>query len=293
MKAPYAGRTLDAGPSLAGPLLEAGVTVLPRLQGLPKALSGLAWGSALPLVLLVAWECAVRAGWVAAHQLPPPSTLAQTAVDLSRDGLLWQHMGVSSLRVGAGFLLGASLAVAAGSLVSLVRPAERLLEPSVQGLRAVPSLAWVPLLLLWLGIDESPKVVLIAIGAFFPVYLATQSGLTNVDRKLVEVGRQLGLKRAELLWRILVPAALPALFTGLRASLSLSWMFLVAAELIASTQGLGYLLSDGRETGRVDLVFVAILVLAILGKLSDSALRSLERRLLDWRDLSNLQGDSR
>lgn len=247
------------------------------------------WGLALPLAALALWEIAVRSGWVAAHQLPPPSTLAESALSLARDGTLWKHAATSSLRVLAGFLIGASLGIFAGSLVALVRPAERLLEPSFQGLRAVPSLAWVPLLLLWFGIDETPKLVLIAIGTFFPVYLATQSGLANVDRKLVEVGRQLGLDRPALLRRILVPAALPSIFTGLRASLSLGWMFLVAAELIASTQGLGYLLSDGRETGRVDLVFIAIIALALLGKLSDSLLRLVEHRILAWRDIADLQ----
>lgn len=247
------------------------------------------WGLALPAAVVVLWEVAVRSGWVSAHQLPPPSALAETAWGLARDGSLWKHTTTSTLRVLAGFLFGATLGIFAGSLVALVRPAERLLEPSFQGLRAVPSLAWVPLLLLWFGIDETPKLVLIAIGTFFPVYLATQSGLANVDRKLVEVGCQLGLDRPALLWRILVPAALPSIFTGLRSALSLGWMFLVAAELIASTQGLGYLLSDGRETGRVDLVFISIIALALLGKLSDSLLRALEHKLLRWRDIADLQ----
>ena len=140
------------------------------------------------------------------------------------------------------------------------------------------------LLLLWLGIDETPKVVLIALGAFFPVYLALLAGIRNVDRKLVEVGRLHRLSGVELTRRILLPAALPSLFTGLRGALSLSWMFLVAAELIAATQGLGYLLSDGRETSRPDLVIAAILLLAVLGKLSDGLLKRLETRALHWRD---------
>ncbi|MBL8517858.1 MAG: ABC transporter permease [Betaproteobacteria bacterium] len=246
-------------------------------------------GLALPVLLLVLWETVVKLGGVAAHQLPPPSALVSTAWELAASGSLFRHTWVSTLRVLAGFLIGATLALLVGSLVALVRPVERLVDPTFQGLRAVPSLAWVPLLLLWFGIDETPKLVLIAIGTFFPVYLATFSGLGNVDRKLVEVGRQAGLSRNALLWRILLPAALPGIFTGLRAALSLGWMFLVAAELIASTQGLGYLLSDGRETGRVDFVFIAILSLALLGKLSDSILRALEHRVLAWRDVANLQ----
>ena len=125
-----------------------------------------------------------------------------------------------------------------------------MLDPTLQGLRAIPSLAWVPLLLLWLGIDEAPKITLIALGAFFPVYLNLVAGVRNVDRKLVELGESIGLTPAAMVRRIFLPAALPSLFTGLRAGLGLSWMFLVAAELIAATSGLGYLLTDGRETGR-------------------------------------------
>ncbi len=127
-------------------------------------------------------------------------------------------------------------------------------------------------------------MVLIAIGAFFPVYLNVLSGVQGVDRKLVEVGRIHGLGPLALARRIFLPAALPSVFTGLRQGLSLAWMFLVAAELIAASKGLGFLLTDGRETGRADVVIVAILTLALLGKLSDSVLALIERLSLAWRD---------
>ncbi|HXS29697.1 MAG TPA: ABC transporter permease [Steroidobacteraceae bacterium] len=187
-------------------------------------------------------------------------------------------------RVAAGFVLGALAALALGALVGLSRWGERLLDPSFQALRAIPSLAWVPLLLLWLGIGETPKLALIAIGAFFPVYLGVASGFRGVDRKLVEVGRLFGFSRLALVRRVLLPAALPSVLTGLRNGLGLAWMFMVAAELIAASSGLGYLLTDGRETGRADIVFVAIGLLAVLGKASDSAMGLLETRLLAWRD---------
>jgi sulfonate transport system permease protein len=241
-------------------------------------------GLVLPLALLVLLEVLVRVGWIPAHQLPAPSHIGQTLWWLAAGGELWGHIGVSLARVAAGFVIGAALAVLIGAWVGLSRRAESYLEPSFQALRAIPSLAWVPLLLLWLGIDETPKVVLIALGAFFPVYLALLAGIRNVDRKLVEVGRLHRLSGVALTRRILLPAALPSLFTGLRGALSLSWMFLVAAELIAATRGLGYLLSDGRETSRPDLVIAAILLLALLGKLSDSLLKAIETRALHWRD---------
>lgn len=247
-------------------------------------------GSWLPLVSLAVWELISRLGVVAPHLLPPPSTLAQTAYSLALDGSLFSHTIASSGRVAAGFAIGASLGLVIGAMVALNRAVEALLDPSFQGLRAVPSLAWVPLLLLWLGIDLAPKLTLIAIGTFFPMYLATVSSLKNVDRKLVEVGIQLGLPPGTLLQKIYLPASLPGLITGLRSSLGLGWMFLVAAELIAATSGLGYLLTDGRETGRADLVLVAIIALALLGKLSDSLLVTIEHRVLQWRDVADLQG---
>jgi sulfonate transport system permease protein len=196
------------------------------------------------------------------------------------------------LRVYAGFALGSALGLAIGAATGLSRRMEALFDPALQALRAIPSLAWVPILLLWMGIDETPKITLIAIGAFFPVQLSVTSGLRGVDRKLVELGKVNRLTQRALFARILLPASLPQLLTGLRTGLSLAWMFMVAAELIAATRGLGYLLSDGRETSRPDLVFGAILLLALLGKLSDGTMKVVETRMLSWRDVQDA-GDTR
>lgn len=252
----------------------------PRRSAIPRWLLGVM----LPAALLLLGEVAVRAGWIAAHLLPAPSDIATTLLHLARQGELAGHITASSLRVLAGFVLGAALAVLLGALVGLSPLAAALLTPSFQALRAIPSLAWVPLLLLWLGIDEASKLALIAIGAFFPVYMGVSSGFRDVDRKLVEVARLRGLGGAGLARRVLLPAALPSVLTGLRNGLSLAWMFMVAAELIAASRGLGYLLSDGRETSRADLVLAAIVLLALLGKLSDSVMAAIERRALRWRD---------
>ncbi len=269
--------------------MNAGLNALPaadaseRPQGRRLAAQFKGW--VMPLALVVIWEAAVQLGWVSAHLLPPPSELVVTLSDLAASGELLRHIGISSLRVLVGFAIGALLALVVGAAVGLSRELEAYLDPSFQALRAIPSLAWVPLLLLWLGIDEAPKITLIANGAFFPVYLNLVAGIQNVDRKLVEVGGIFGVKGWRLIVRIFLPAALPNLLTGLRTGLSLAWMFLVAAELIAATRGLGYLLTDGREMARADLVIVAIIVLALLGKLSDSVLQLAERRLLVWRDV--------
>jgi len=225
----------------------------------------------------------VRMGWVQSYQMPAPSEIAATLSDLA-DGALWKHIGASLIRVLSGFAIGASLALMFAAWVGLSREAEAYLEPTFAGLRSIPSLAWVPLLLLWLGIGETSKIVLIAIGAFFPVYLNGVAAIRGIDRKLVEVGRMYRFSQRQMIVHLFLPAALPGLFTGLRSGLSLAWMFLVAAELIAATKGLGYLLSDGRETSRPDIVLAAIIVLALLGKLSDGVLAMLEKRFLAWRD---------
>jgi len=259
---------------------EAKATPLPahlRLPGLNL------WGLVVPALALGGLEAAVAFGLVPARLMPPPSAILETFRELYDQGLV-THLAVSTARVLAGYALGVALAVPIGTLVGLNRRAESLLDPTFQALRAIPGLAWVPLLLLWLGIDEGPKVTLIAIGSFFPVYLGLIAGIRNVDRKLVEVGEMYGLGPVALVRRIFLPAALPSLFTGLRQGLSLAWMCLVAAELIAATQGIGYLLTDGREVSRPDIVIAAILMLALLGKLSDTLLKRLERRALHWRD---------
>lgn len=237
----------------------------------------------LPVTTLLAIEFSVRGGLIPANLLPAPTQILDTLRDLGAQGLLG-HIAASTLRVAAGFAGGAVLAVLLGATVGLSRHAEAILDPTFQALRAIPSLAWVPLLLLWLGIDEAPKIVLIAIGAFFPVYMGVASGIRGVDRKLIEVARLYRLSNFALTKRVLLPAALPAILTGLRNGLSLAWMFMVAAELIAASKGLGYLLSDGRETSRADIVLAAIALLAILGKISDTLMAAIERRSLAWRD---------
>ncbi|WMR32399.1 ABC transporter permease, partial [Metapseudomonas otitidis] len=158
-------------------------------------------GLAIPLAAILLLEVAVRAGWVPAYQMPAPSDILLTLQELAA-GPLWGHIGVSLGRVAAGFAVGASLALAAAAWVGLSREAEAYLEPTLAALRAIPSLAWVPLLLLWLGIDERSKVVLIAIGAFFPIYLNGVAAIRNIDRKLVEVGRMYGFGRLRLARRI-------------------------------------------------------------------------------------------
>lgn len=246
---------------------------------MPKWLRG--W--TLPVVVLAILEILVRSGRVPDYLMPAPSQVFETIWDLA-EGPLWQHIGISTFRVFSGFAIGGALALLIGTWVGLSKRAEAYIDPSFQALRAVPGLAWVPLLLIWLGIDESSKITLIAIGAFFPMYLNLVAGMRNVDRKLVEVGALYQFSHCQLVRFVFFPAALPYVFTGLRQGLSMAWLCVVAAELLAATKGIGYLLTDGRETSRPDLVLVAIILLAIMGKITDSLLRLLEDKSLRWRD---------
>lgn len=237
-------------------------------------------GLVVPLLLLLVWQLVTAAGLFSASQLPPPGDVLAALGGLLRRGELWTHLRVSLIRVALGYLAGAAAALALGSVIGLSAVARALLAPTVAAVRTVPSLAWVPLLLLWFGIDETPKVLLVAIGAFFPVYTTTASALSHVDPQLVEVGRAYGRRGASLLAAVMLPAAAPALLNGLRLGLANAWLFLVAAELIASSKGLGFLLIDSQNTGRTDVMLLAIVLLAALGKLSDAALGVVERRMV-------------
>lgn len=241
-------------------------------------------GLVLPAMVIAAWQLAAQRGWVKPYLLPAPSTVLLTLAELARDGTLWGHLQISALRWAAGFAVGATLGLLFGSLVGLSRLAEQFLDTSVQMLRTIPFLALTPLLVLWLGLDEAPKLTLIALASFFPLYINTFAGIRNVDRKLIEVGRMYRLGSVQLLARVILPAALPAVLTGVRYALAVAWLALVVAELTGATRGLGYMLVEGREFVRVDIVLGSILIFACAGKLVDLLVRLLEAWLLRWRD---------
>lgn len=236
-------------------------------------------GALLPLAILLGWWIVTAAHLVPAYRLPAPGDVLAAAVDLARRGLLYTDIAISVQRVLIGFVLGSVIGLLLGSVIGLSRLGRVLLSPTITALRAIPSLAWLPLLLLYLGIFEPPKVVLITIGATFPVLTSLAGALRHVDPHLVELGRAFGLKRVRLLTTVQLPAVLPALVSGLRLALAQSWLFLVAAELLNSSIGLGFLLEDSGQNGRVDRVFLAILLLALLGTVSDALVGVLERRL--------------
>jgi sulfonate transport system permease protein len=241
-------------------------------------------GLIVPIVLAAGWELVVAVGWSNGRLLPPPSRIWQTLVELWQTGDLLSHIIVTTVRVAVGFALGVAAGTLLGALCGYSIVARRLLDPTLQGLRAIPSIAWVPLFILWLGIFEASKVALIAVGVFFPVYLGVVGAIMSIDRKIVEVGRVFRLSGFALTWRILLPAILPEYLIALRSGLGLGWMFVVAAEFMGASEGLGYLLVDGQQLGKPAQIVAAILVFAVLGKLTDGLLVAVSAPFLRWQD---------
>lgn len=246
------------------------------------ALAGLAL--ILPAAVLVLWQLLGQYGYISQLLFPTPYAIAASAVDLAASGELWQHIQISSLRALTGYALGGALGLAFGILIGQFRRAEKLLDPTIQMVRMIPSLAIIPLFILWFGIGEESKILIIAKSAFFPLYINTFLGIRNVDNKLYEVARVLEFSHYKRIVKLIVPAALPNIILGARLSAGLSWLGLVVAELIASTSGIGYMMSDARQFADTPVVFVGIFLFAILGLATDWLLTLLERRLLSWKD---------
>ena len=241
-------------------------------------------GLILPVAAGLLWELAVRSGWASGRLVPPPSVIFATFWELAETGELQRHALATCLRVAAGFGIGVVAGTLAGALTGYSAFIQRLLDPTLQALRAIPSIAWVPLFVLWFGIFEGSKITLIAVGVFFPVYLGVMGAIMSVDRKLVEVGRAFRLSDAAMVRRILLPAVLPAYVLALRSGLGLGWMFVVAAELLGASEGLGYLLIDGQQLGKPAQIVAAIVAFAIIGKTTDWIISAAAAPFLRWED---------
>jgi sulfonate transport system permease protein len=245
--------------------------------------NGLGW--ILPAILLAGWEILARVSLIDTSLFSSPSQIGAELWKISSNGELLSHLEATSLRVLSGFAIGIFAATLLGAFTGYSSIARRFLDPLLQSLRSIPSMAWVPLFLLWLGIGESSKISLIALGAFFPVYLNLMNGVRSVDRKLVEAGLANGFRGFALAKVVILPASLPAYLVGLRQGLSLGWMFVVAAEIMGASRGLGYLLIDGQATGRPAIMMSSVILFAICGKVSDGLLARLSERWLHWQDV--------
>src|SRR5882724_5549593 len=243
-----------------------------------------ALGLLLPVGLALVWELVVWLGLSNGRLVPPPTKVFATITELARNGELSRHIIATLTRVASGFVLGVAAGTLLGAISGYWGLARRLLDPTVQALRAIPSIAWVPLFILWLGIFETSKIALIAVGVFFPVYLGVMGAILSVDRKIVEVGRTFRLSGPAMIRRILLPAVLPAYVVALRVGLGLGWMFVVAAEFMGASEGLGYLLIDGQQLGKPAQILAAIVIFAILGKTTDWLIEIGSAPLLRWQD---------
>lgn len=236
----------------------------------------------LPVLLLIGWQVAVETGLLSSRILPAPSAVLEAGWSLVRSGELWQHLAISSWRASIGFAIGGGIGLLLGFITGLSTWGERLLDSSVQMVRNVPHLALIPLVILWFGIDESAKIFLVALGTFFPIYLNTYHGIRNVDPALVEMARSYGLSGYRLFTQVVLPGALPSILVGVRFALGLMWLTLIVAETISASSGIGYLAMNAREFLQTDIVVLAIVLYAVLGKLADLAARGLERAWLRW-----------
>lgn len=251
----------------------------PRRRRLPRSVRR----AAGPLLLLAVWQALGTAGIVDDRTLAPPVDVVRAGWELASTGELTQHLWVSLRRVVTGLAVGVTAGVALALLAGLFRWGEDVLDSALQVLRAVPVLGLLPLVIIWFGIGEQPKVALVAIGTTFPVYVNTFAAIRGVDARLVEAGTTFGLTRRGLVREVVLPGAVAGFLVGLRFALTAAWLIMIVAEQINTTSGLGHLINEARVWARTDVIVLALAIYGLLGLLTDALVRFLERRLLAWR----------
>jgi sulfonate transport system permease protein len=239
---------------------------------------------AVPLLIVIVWQVLGATGVVNTFFLPTPWEIIKGFKELFVTGELLMHIGVSVNRAASGFVLGGSIAFLLAVWTGFSRSSENLIDPSIQWFRMIPNLAIAPLIILWFGFSETSKIVIIAVGSFFPIYINTFIGIRSVDNKLFEVAKVLQFNRYKQIVRLILPSSLPNILLGIRLSLAISWLSLVVAELIGANAGVGHMILYSSQSARTDLVFVGVIIFAIIGKLIDSLVKYLDRKWIRWRD---------
>lgn len=254
----------------------------------PRALAHRASAIARPLIfpalILAVWQSLGSFDLIDPVLLPTPTRVLGALYEMLSSGYLNKHLAISFQRVLLGFASGAAVAIVVGAITGYSRWWRSIIDPTLHALRTIPGLAWIPMFILWFGIDEGSKVGLIAKASFFPVYLNFMSGIARADRKLIEVGEVYRLRGVRLVTRVLLPHSLPFLFVGLRQSMGVAWLVVVAAELMGASSGIGYVLLDGEMTGRAQIVMACMIVFALCGKSTDLIIASIAQRVLRWQD---------
>ncbi|MGP9684864.1 aliphatic sulfonate ABC transporter permease SsuC [Halomonas sp. AOP25-F1-15] len=237
---------------------------------------------AVPITLILLWQLAVTFGWISNRIMPAPLAVLEAGWRLTASGEIFYHLGISFQRAALGFVIGGGIGLGLGLISGLSHWGEKLLDSTVQMIRNIPHLALVPLVILWFGIDETAKIFLVVLGTAFPIYLNTFHGIRNIDSNLMEMARSYGLSGWPLFTTVILPGAMSSILVGMRYSLGLMWLTLIVAETISASEGIGYLAMNAREFLQTDVVVLAIVLYALLGKLADEAARFLERRWLRW-----------
>ena len=249
-------------------------------------------GLFLPACLLAAWALAVGRHWVAPQLLPAPALVGRTLVEQLQSGDLIKNIAISLARVTAGFAVGGSLGLILGVSMGLSRRVEDYLHPLFKAISQVPVLGWLPLAMMMLGIGEALKIAIIAHASLVPVALNTLKGIRSVPKSYIEVAQAFEFDRRQLLRKVVLPASVPSIFVGLRYGITQAWLSLVTVELLASSEGLGFMIVWGRQLFQLDLVMAAIVVVGIVGLVIDRGVAAIEARLLRWRPVSRFQHEA-
>jgi NitT/TauT family transport system permease protein len=253
----------------------------------------------VPVLILAGWEAFSRSGYLPQSLLPPPSAVLHAlgdwvfGLDASTQdysGTWLRHALSSTWRVLAGFLIAGLSGVMIGTAIGWSRSAEKALEPTLQMLRPVPPVSWIPLAIIWFGIADKPAIFLVFLGAFFPILMNTIHGVKTIDRNLIRAGAMMGATGRQLLRHIVVPAALPSIFAGLRIAIGSAWMLTVTAEMVAVKSGVGYVLWDSYYFLRYDMVIASMVSIGLLGYLSDFTIKRVMSAVLRWQRTTTVQG---
>ncbi|RWC26169.1 MAG: ABC transporter permease [Mesorhizobium sp.] len=236
-----------------------------------------------PALLLVIWSIGSIAGLIDPRTLPAPWSVVGTAIDLIAEGKLQHHLMTSSWRAAQGLVFGVLIGTILALISGLSRLGEAIIDGPVQIKRAIPTLALIPLLMLWFGIGEGMKVTTIALAVLIPIYIQTHSSLRSIDSRYVELAQTLRMGYGDFIRQVILPGALPGFFLGLRFAVTYAWLSLVVVEQVNATSGIGYMIDLARNYGQTDIIIVGLVVYALLGLASDGIVRFFQERSLSWR----------
>lgn len=237
----------------------------------------------LLVIIIIVWQVASNQGLLNPLTLPSPASIFEKFIALVKNGSLQENLLISSKRVLTGYAISAVSALVLGVLIGLFPHFKRMTDLIIQILKPIPPISWIPLVILWFGIGEQSKVFLIFIGGFFTILVNVVDGIRRIDVKLIELSNAMVIPRMQYIFKVVIPYAAPNIFTGLRVGLGQSWMCVVAAELVASSTGLGYMIMYARQFGQTDVVIVGMLMIGIIGKIMDSILMLVEKSVIRWK----------